>query len=73
MYITDLAQPVARFRCGELDESYPEAYAAFKREFLVGPEGIEFAVCADQHLWAFVDPGREVYKWDGRTWVDMLP
>lgn len=72
MLIADLPKPVAVFYCGELDESYPQAHAAFLTEFACFIDHVPFAVDGTEALWAFPGDG-EAYKWDGRTWVDMVP
>jgi hypothetical protein len=69
MHIADLPKPVAVFKCGELDESYPEAHKAFVEEFLCTIEFVDFVVDADEALWAFVGDG-EAYTWRDESWVD---
>jgi hypothetical protein len=52
----------AWFRCGELEESYPQAHKAFLEEFACSIELVDFCV----------DPEGEAeqYKWNGSTWAD---
>lgn len=62
MLRTNLKGPVAYFKCGELEESYPEAHKAFVDDFLCSIQFVDFAVDAKEQLWAFVGDG-EAYLW----------
>ena len=62
MLKANLKQPVAFFKCGELEESYPEAHKAFVDDFLCSIEMVDFAVDAKEQLWAFVGDGED-YLW----------
>jgi hypothetical protein len=62
----------AWFRCGELEESYPQAHKAFLEEFACSIELVDFCVDPEGDLWAHVGAGDEAeqYKWNGSTWAD---
>lgn len=62
MLRTDLPKPVAFFRCGELNESHPDAHQAFEADFFCSITLVDFAVDATEKLWAFVGDS-EAYEW----------
>jgi hypothetical protein len=62
----------AWFRCGELEESYPEAHKAFQEEFACSIEFVDFEARQDGSLWAHVRD-EAPYKWQGGHWVDLSP
>lgn len=66
MLQSNLLKPVAWFKCGELEESYPEAYKAFVEDFLCSITLVDFAVDGKGQLWAFVGDS-EAYLWQ-RPW-----
>ncbi len=62
MLFANLTKPVAVFKCGELEESYPEAHKAFAEDFLCSMTLPDFAVDGKGSLWAFLGDD-EVYLW----------
>ena len=62
MLISNLKGPLAHFKCGELEESHPEAYKAFVEDFLCSIMMVDFAMDGKGQLWAFVGIGED-YLW----------
>jgi hypothetical protein len=72
MLYDEPSRPAAYFKCGELEESYPEAHAAFLADFLCSIAMVDFCVDADVRLWALLGD-RERYVWVAGGWEDRSP